>query len=146
MLWQELHKGQTLTLAEYYKIKDANNPLNVKYYSPEVADAKITAEPLQSQFLQDFFPNKAKDTQESDKNLSLNDMHSSVVIPAEGNPAFDIAILKKNLMLAIECKYSSPNAINTFSAKTIDQKNQLLHEKLEPHISIALPFHFLTLL
>lgn len=88
--------------------------------------------------LSDHFPGDSGEATLVGNNhsLSLQEIQNSVLVPTINNPAFDIAIIKKDFMLAIECRYSDPSSTKALSSNEIKLKNKLLYETLQPYIGI----------
>lgn len=140
--WEALRrlllKSQPTTLAQYYKMVDGMNIDQLNNISFIPAEKKILE-------LTTFFPSAKSDstliTTQNNIPISHQNILQYIILPADSNPGFDIAIFEQDIkskelvVLAIECRYSNPQSHTSIQLEEIKQKLKLTQKAFQPYIN-----------
>ncbi|KAL6062831.1 hypothetical protein QOT17_011974 [Balamuthia mandrillaris] len=72
------------------------------------------------------------------KELSLKDLTSYVLMPATGNPGFDITLIEQKpdnrgyIVINIECRYSHPTSGTQLTTSELERKWELMQQQFQP--------------
>jgi hypothetical protein len=99
-----MYRGEQVTIGSYYRLKSTEN----------INDKPFVLEPKTIHELVHHFPSVTKenpmgDAIEKDGGIITN-LDKGIFKPATNNPGFDIVMFEAGKAIAIECRFSNPEA------------------------------------
>jgi len=132
LYWERLrrlmYQGEQVTIGSYYRLESSEN----------TSDQPFVLEPKTIYELVHHFPSVTKENPMGDAVVKngrfITKLDKGIFKPAANNPGFDIVVFEAGKAIAIECRFSNPEASTVLPLEDALRKRQLTEKAFEPHI------------